>query len=62
MAVPTIRVTWALPPELYESLKAEAGRKGMSMQALHNAGMNLKGKVLLWKAIRSLEIDTEEAA
>ena len=34
MAVPTIRVTWALPPELYESLKAEAGRKGVSMQAL----------------------------
>ena len=32
------------------------------MQYLHNAGMNLKGKVLMWKAIRSLEIDTKEAA
>ena len=34
MAVPTIRVTWALPPELYEALKHEAGRKGVSMIAL----------------------------
>ena len=49
MAVPTIRVTWALPPELYESLKADAGRKGMSMQALaieklqaHGTGLEAK--------------------
>ena len=34
MAVPTIRVTWSLPPELYEALKHEAGRKGVSMIAL----------------------------
>ena len=34
MTVPTIRVTWALPPELYESLKTEAERKGVSMTAL----------------------------
>ncbi len=34
MAESTIRVTWALPPELYELLKAEAERKGVSMTAL----------------------------
>ena len=32
------------------------------MQYLHNAEMNLKGKVLMAKAIRSLEIDTKEVA
>ena len=34
MTVPTIRVTWALPPDLYASLKLEAERKGVSMTAL----------------------------
>ena len=34
MTVPTIRVTWALPPDLYEALKHEAVRKGVSMTAL----------------------------
>ena len=34
MAVPTNRVTWSLPPELYEALKAEAARKGVSVTAL----------------------------
>ena len=34
MAESTNRVTWSLPPELYEALKAEAGRKGVSMTAL----------------------------
>ena len=29
---------------------------------LHNAGMNLKRKVMMAKAIRSLEIDTKETA
>ena len=42
MAATTTRVTWALPPELYDSLKAEADRRGMSMQAL--AIEKLKGK------------------
>ena len=31
------------------------------MQTKHNAGMNLKAKVMLEKAIRSLEIDVKEA-
>ncbi len=34
MSEPTIRVTWALPPDLYHALKAEAERKGVSMTAL----------------------------
>ncbi len=34
MAESTIRVTWALPPDLYHALKAEAERKGVSMTAL----------------------------
>ena len=33
-----------------------------AVQAKHNAGMNLKGKVLMAKAIRSLEIDTAEGS
>ncbi len=34
MAEPITRVTWALPPDLYHALKAEAERKGVSMTAL----------------------------
>ena len=37
MTVPTIRVTWAFPPELYDALTAEASRKGISMTA-HGIG------------------------
>ena len=32
-----------------------------AVQTKHNAGMNLKAKVMIEKAIRSLEIDVKEA-
>ncbi len=43
MAESTIRVTWALPPDLYHALKAEAERRGVSMTALAIVRLAAKG-------------------
>ena len=37
MTIPTIRVTWAFPPDLYDALTAEASHEGVSMTA-HGIG------------------------
>ena len=57
MTVPTIRVTWAFPPDLYDALTAEASHKGISMTA-HGIG-----KLRSWDGLLAaceLAIESEE--